>query len=501
MKNIIASIILIACCYQYILAQLVYFNQVYQADSISMGSVSVKPVENGYLVVGDFNGSGGYSATYLRKINLFGETEWVKILDGAVQTSSIIFGNSMIRTGENQNIVVFTKGESAVNKDFALIQFDDTGTILQNHVYSSPDDLDGNAQIIATQDNGYLIAGWSSNQVTGTGSKYFMMKLDAGFNKIWSAVYGTWATIIHAEQTQDGGFVLSGYRYSNSTGYDMYVVKTDSTGTLQWQKNYGTNEDDGGCYVFQLSDGNLMLLGLIKSEIPDKKGLYVAKLSVSNGAIIGQAKTYFKNNSYSPQTYNYSPETDIVRVLTIGYNPPPKWEIAITAISEEGDILWETPISSGLAANKDYIRDIEPTPDGGYVLAGFNYASPASSWVLKTDSLGHGCSPAPCYGIEYPIGINPVSLTEPISPTQVYPNPAKGSTTITYSLPPQLPFGVLELYDLQGQKVRYQVLPAGGSPFTQTLDLSGLPSGMYVWRLAFPGGYERYEVDGKLVVD
>jgi len=43
-------------------------------------------------------------------------------------------------------------------------------------------------------------------------------------------------------------------------------------------------------------------------------------------------------------------------------------------------------------------------------------------------------------------------------------------------------------------------LPAGGSPFTQTLDLSGLPSGMYVWRLAFPGGYERYEVGGKILV-
>ncbi|HRK25646.1 MAG TPA: hypothetical protein PK239_00020 [Chitinophagales bacterium] len=37
--------------------------------------------------------------------------------------------------------------------------------------------------------------------------------------------------------------------------------------------------------------------------------------------------------------------------------------------------------------------------------------------------------------------------------------------------------------------------------FTQTLDLSGLPSGMYVWRLALPGGYEQHEASGKLVLE
>ncbi|HRK27454.1 MAG TPA: hypothetical protein PK239_09205 [Chitinophagales bacterium] len=36
--------------------------------------------------------------------------------------------------------------------------------------------------------------------------------------------------------------------------------------------------------------------------------------------------------------------------------------------------------------------------------------------------------------------------------------------------------------------------------FTQTLDLSGLSAGMYVWRLALPGGYEQHEASGKLVV-
>ncbi|QQS30300.1 MAG: T9SS type A sorting domain-containing protein [Sphingobacteriales bacterium] len=122
--------------------------------------------------------------------------------------------------------------------------------------------------------------------------------------------------------------------------------------------------------------------------------------------------------------------------------------------------------------------------------------------------------------MEYPIGINPIQTgVRQYVQAQVFPNPVpnNGTAQITYSLPPQLSFGVVELYDLQGQKVRYQVLPAGGSSltpspqtqsplnplkgtFTQILDLSGLPSGMYVWRLAFPGGYERHESTGKILV-
>ncbi|QQS30301.1 MAG: hypothetical protein IPM47_04960 [Sphingobacteriales bacterium] len=397
MKKIIVSLIAFLCYYSTLLTQTIYFNQTYYEDSISMGSVAVKPISDGYLVVGDFNASGGYSATYLRKINLYGETEWTQILDGSVQYSAILFGNSMIRTGKNENIVVFTKGESAANRDFALVKFDDMGMILQSHFYSRPDYLEGNAQIIASQDGGYLIAGWTSNQVTGTGSKFFMMKLDADFNWVWDVAYGTWATFLYAEQTQDGGYVLSGYRYSNSTGYDMYVVKTDSIGTLQWQKTFGTNDDDGGCKVFQLANSNLMLMGLIKSTLPDKKGLYLANLSAADGAIIGQPKTHLKNNSYSPSSaHYYYPETGLIIAVPIAYGPPPIWEVAITAISEEGDILWEAPISSDTNIDDDYIRDIEPTPDGGFVLAGFNSNSPTKSWVLKVDSLGNTCGTAPC---------------------------------------------------------------------------------------------------------
>ncbi|OWY23985.1 T9SS C-terminal target domain-containing protein [Sphingobacteriales bacterium UPWRP_1] len=104
------------------------------------------------------------------------------------------------------------------------------------------------------------------------------------------------------------------------------------------------------------------------------------------------------------------------------------------------------------------------------------------------------------------VSIKPQEETAAVVEITCYPNPVQHSATITYFLPPQLPFGVAELYDLQGQKVLYWALqpslnPSQREEITQTLNLEGIPAGMYIWRLALPGGYERYEASGKLVVE
>jgi hypothetical protein len=59
-----------------------------------------------------------------------------------------------------------------------------------------------------------------------------------------------------------------------------------------------------------------------------------------------------------------------------------------------------------------YIKDMRPTPDGGYVLAGYQYSSPQTAWVLKIDSLGNTCSFVGCDSTiytGYPIGLTQIA--------------------------------------------------------------------------------------------
>ncbi len=259
-------------------------------------------------------------------------------------------------------------------------------------------------------------------------------------------------------------FLISGYQYSAATSYDMYVVKTDANGEVEWEQTYGEPTNDGGCVVSQRADGNLVLLGLRDNGSNTGNYLYYAVLEPNAGIVLTDA-VHSKNITYSPMstTYYIKNNFDVV-CTTVSYGPPPIWEVAFTILSSDGTIIQETPISSGLPG-EDYIRDLEPTPDGGFILAGFNYTVPQSSWVVKLGPNGEYCGVAPCVDslMTNTISTPPHIDVAQTNPTTLYPNPAKGSTTITYTLPAQLPFAVIEFYDLQGQKVLYQVLPAGGS--------------------------------------
>src|SRR5258705_1856226 len=76
------------------------------------------------------------------------------------------------------------------------------------------------------------------------------------------------------KQINDGGFILGGYSYSDSSGdktqpnwdvtgatADYWIVKTDSLGSKQWDKRYGGTADDKLFSLQQTDDGGYILGG------------------------------------------------------------------------------------------------------------------------------------------------------------------------------------------------------------------------------------------------
>jgi hypothetical protein len=67
-------------------------------------------------------------------------------------------------------------------------------------------------------------------------------------------------------QTSDGGYAIAGATTSFGAGEaDVYVVKLDANGNLQWTKTIGGLASEAGLSLIQTSDGGYAIAGATKS--------------------------------------------------------------------------------------------------------------------------------------------------------------------------------------------------------------------------------------------
>src|SRR5579872_5428227 len=78
------------------------------------------------------------------------------------------------------------------------------------------------------------------------------------------------------QPTTDGGFIMAGYTEGKDNGDvigyhgniivgDIWVVKTDNSGNIQWQKCIGGPSFETGAWIYQTADGGYILAGTAAS--------------------------------------------------------------------------------------------------------------------------------------------------------------------------------------------------------------------------------------------
>ena len=240
-----------------------------------------------------------------------------------------------------------------------------------------------------TSDGGYIVAGYTCSFGAGS-DDFWVLRLDSSGSVDWQKTYSG-AGVDYAfsiQQTSDGGYIIAGFTYSFGAGYsDFWVLKLDSSGNITWQKTYGGTSYDYAESIQQTSDGGYIVAGRTYSFGAGYVDIWVLKLD-SSGNVSWQ-KTY--GGSGYDEAYSIKQTSDggyVVAGYTDSFGAGSD-DIWVLKLDSSGSVIWQKTYGG---PSDDEARSIQQTSDGGYIVAGHTHSFGAGSydfWVLKLDSSGN----------------------------------------------------------------------------------------------------------------
>lgn len=210
----------------------------------------------------------------------------------------------------------------------------------------------------------------------------------------WDKLYtaGSFTEGSYAEQTMDGGYIVSGTTFSNYVPQDAIVLKTNEKGFLEWKQTFGGEFDDKAREIKQTEDGGYIFVG--KSEDEDGSSVWVIKLK-SSGKVEWEKK--FRNQVIN-DGFAISQTKDggyIVTGMTI--KPGPNWgkepndpetivKVYLLKLKANGKLQWEKTFEKNSRA---FGSSVQQTTDGGYVIIGSaSYNNDYSPYLIKLNAKG-----------------------------------------------------------------------------------------------------------------
>ena len=267
--------------------------------------------DGGFIITGQAESEGDGGQLYLLKVDREGNREWERYFGGPgralgyyaqpTKDGGYIVGGQITAERESDGYLVKTdsQGEEEWEGSFGGREDD-------NILYVAP-----------VSDGGYIACGWSES--FNSRRELYLLKVNREGKREWESHFcrGSRSSGSHVLETADGGFLVTGtVDRSGESGYgerDIYLVKVDGEGKLEWEEILGGSSDEEGFFAQ-----------------PEGERGYVA----------------------AGQSFSYS--TGTTSVYLVG-------------LDEEGEPRWEKNIES----NDSYLGlSVHPALEGGYLILG-----------------------------------------------------------------------------------------------------------------------------------
>ncbi len=353
--------------------------------SLSDRSFSIQQTtDNGYILAGftfsvdgDVTGNHGTKDGWVIKLDNLGNIQWQKCYGGSNQDefNSIqqTSDGGFIISGRATSIDGDILNHFGVGSDFWVVKTNNIGNIEWSKCYGGSD-VDESFSIQQTSDGGYILCGLTSSSdgdVTGYHNNwdYWILKIDNIGSFQWQkCIGGSGGELASSvKQTSDGGFIVAGGTGSSDGDIanpigpeDIWLIKLNANGVIDWQKCLGGTNDDVARSIELTTDGGYIIVGTSSSNDVDVSGHH------GDSSPTGATK-----------------------------------DIWVVKTNASGMILWQKSIG-GIGGEEGY--SIKQTSDNGYIVCGYSGYNDGDVtdnngehdyWVIKlssdlsVDSISH----------------------------------------------------------------------------------------------------------------
>ena len=197
-----------------------------------------------------------YSDIYLVKADQNGDFSWHSTFGSVGVGESAV---SLVQAADSGFLIAGYFWDASTGYDIWLLKTNYLGTLEWPEQISWAD-ADYPTCINLTADYGYALTGRTQSFDTEYDYDMFILKLNSDGLESDSWAYGSAhpfdEAANHICHTSDGGYLLCGYRSDESTPKDIYVVKTDMFGVVDWTSQLGgTYHDEARCCIETVDGG------------------------------------------------------------------------------------------------------------------------------------------------------------------------------------------------------------------------------------------------------
>jgi hypothetical protein len=274
-----------------------------------------------------------------------------------------------------------------------------------------------------TTDDGYVIIG-QTNVYDSNNYDIWLIKTNSTGDTLWTKTFGGVGGEggYSVQQTSDGGYIVTGYSETFGNNSDVWLIKTDSSGVTLWTKTFGGEGNDCGFSVLQTINGGFI--------------------------VTGHTSSFGSGNN----------------------------DVWLIKTDSTGDTLW-TKTFGGM--NPDIGYSVQQTSDMSYIIAGCTFSTGVCryNFLLIKTTIDANLNMRYKNDVSNDYGLH-----------QNFPNPFNPKTTFKYYIT-KSELTTISVYTISGQIIKSITMNLNPGIYSYEFDGSDYSSGIYFYRISTSSGF------------